>query len=72
MSIARKALIGALWASGANYLSQGVGFISIAVLGRLLLEEDFGLAATANSIIQFVFILSALSLNLSIIQSQEE
>lgn len=72
MSIARKALIGAMWASGANYLSQGVGFISLAILGRLLLEEEFGYAATANALIQFVFILSALSFNLSIIQSQEE
>ncbi len=72
MSIARKALIGALWASGANYISQGIGFISLAILGRLLLEVDFGLAATANAIIQFIFILSAFSFNLSIIQSQEE
>jgi O-antigen/teichoic acid export membrane protein len=52
MSIARRALVGALWASGANYLSQGVGFISVAILGRLLLEEDFGLLGTANAIIQ--------------------
>ncbi|MBN1448628.1 MAG: oligosaccharide flippase family protein [Bacteroidetes bacterium] len=72
MSIARRAFVGALWASGANYLSQGVGFISVAILGRLLLEEDFGLLGTANAIIQFTFILSAFSLNLSIIQSQEE
>jgi O-antigen/teichoic acid export membrane protein len=72
VSIARKALIGAIWASGANYISQGIGFIALAVLGRLLLEEEFGLAATANAIIQFVFILSALSFNLTIIQSQEE
>lgn len=72
MSIARKALVGAMWASAANYISQGVGFISLALLGRLLLEEDFGLFATANSIIQFIFILSAFSFNLSIIQCQEE
>ncbi len=72
MSIARKALIGAIWASGANYISQGIGFISIGILGRLLLEQDFGLVATANSLIQFIFILSAFSFNLSIIQSQEE
>jgi O-antigen/teichoic acid export membrane protein len=72
MSIARKAFIGALWASGANYISQAVGFVSLIFLGRLLLEEDFGLFATANSIIQFIFILSAFSFNLSIIQCQDE
>lgn len=72
MSIARKALIGAIWASGANYLSQAAGFVSLAILGRLLVEADFGLFATANSIIQFIFILSAFSFNLSIIQCTEE
>ncbi|MFZ1729439.1 MAG: oligosaccharide flippase family protein [Bacteroidota bacterium] len=72
MSIARKALIGAIWASGANYISQGIGFISLTVLGRLLLEQDFGLVATANSMIQFIFILSAFSFNLSIIQCQDD
>jgi O-antigen/teichoic acid export membrane protein len=72
VSIARKALVGAIWASGANYLSQGVGFIALAILGRLLLEADFGLFATANSIVQFIFILSAFSFNLSIIQCNEQ
>jgi O-antigen/teichoic acid export membrane protein len=72
MSIARKALVGAIWTSGANYLSQAVGFVALAALGRLLLEADFGLFATANSMVQFVFILSAFSFNLSIIQCQEE
>lgn len=72
MSIARKALVGAIWTSSANYISQAVGFLSLAVLGRLLLESDFGLFATANSIVQFIFILSAFSFNLSIIQSAEE
>jgi O-antigen/teichoic acid export membrane protein len=72
MSIARKAVLGALWTSGSNYLSQGVGMLSLALLGRLLLKEDFGLFGTANSIIQFVFILSAFSFNLSIVQTQEQ
>ena len=72
MSIAKKALVGALWTSGANYISQGVGFLSQAVLGRLLLESQYGLFATANSIIQFIFILSAFSFNISIIQSHED
>jgi O-antigen/teichoic acid export membrane protein len=72
MSLARKAIIGAMWTSGSNYFSQGVGFLSQAVLGRLLLEQDYGLFATANSIIQFIFILSAFSFNLSITQCHEQ
>jgi PST family polysaccharide transporter len=72
MSIARKAVVGALWTSGSNYLSQGVGMLAVYLLGRLLLKEEYGLFATANSIIQFVFILSAFSFNLSIIQTQEQ
>jgi O-antigen/teichoic acid export membrane protein len=72
VSIGRKAIVGALWTSGANYVSQGVGFLSQAALGRLLLEAEYGLFATANSMVQFIFILSAFSFNLSIIQCQEE
>ena len=72
MSIAKKAIVGALWASGANYISQGVGFFSQAILGRLLLTQQFGLFDTANSIIEFIFILSAFSFNISIIQSQKD
>ena len=71
MSLARKALVGSIWSSGVNYISQGIGFISQAILGRLLFEADFGLFATINSIIQFIFILSSFSFNISIIQTQE-
>lgn len=71
MTVARKAIIGALWTSGANYSSQAIGFVAQAILGRLLLEEEYGLFATANSIIQFIFILSAFSFNMALIQTQE-
>lgn len=72
MSIARKAVVGALWTSGSNYLSQGVGMLSVAVLGRLLLKEDYGLFGVANSIKEFLFILTAFSFNMSIVQTQEQ
>ncbi|MDH7515933.1 MAG: oligosaccharide flippase family protein [Bacteroidota bacterium] len=72
MSIARKALVGVLWSSGSNYISQAIGVLAQAVLGRLILAQEYGLFATANSIIQFVFILSAFSFNISVIQSVEE
>jgi O-antigen/teichoic acid export membrane protein len=72
MSIAKKALIGAIWASGANYLSQAVGFFSQAVLGRLILIYQFGVFDTANSLVQFIFILSAFSFNITIIQTNED
>lgn len=72
MSIAKRALVGALWTSGANYLSQGVGFFSQAALGRLVLTTHFGLFDTADSIIKFIFILTAFSFNISIIQTQDD
>ncbi len=72
MNIARRAFLGALWTGGANYLSQAVGMLSVAVLGRLLVEGHFGYVATANSIVQFIFILSAFSFNISVIQAVEE
>jgi O-antigen/teichoic acid export membrane protein len=72
MSIAKKALVGAIWASGANYISQGVGLYSTALLGRLILIYQFGVFDTANSLVQFIFILSAFSFNITIAQSHEE
>jgi len=72
VTIAKRALMGVLWSSGSNYISQAVGMLSQAVLGRLILEQEYGLFATANSMIQFVFIISAFSFNIAMIQSAED
>ncbi|MBL0173775.1 MAG: oligosaccharide flippase family protein [Ignavibacteria bacterium] len=71
MSIAKKALTGVIWTSGVNYITQGVEF-STVLLGRLLLEQQFGLFDVGKSIIEFIFILSAFSFNMSIAQCHEE
>lgn len=72
MSIAKKALTGVVWTSGVNYITQGLGMLSTAMLGRLLLEQQMGLFAFGSSIKEFFFILSAFSFNISIIQCHEE
>ena len=72
MSLGKKALVGSIWSTSVNYLGQGIGFLSQAILGRCLLESDFGIFATVNSFIQFIFMLSAFSFNMSMIQAQEE
>lgn len=55
--------------SGGNLLAQGLAFVRIAILARLLSVEDFGIAATFLITVAFLGMLSDLGIDRLLIQA---
>ncbi|HOJ05489.1 MAG TPA: oligosaccharide flippase family protein [Bacteroidota bacterium] len=72
MSIGRKAIIGTLWTSGMNYLAMLVGFFFGIFRDRLLMPDENGIYMFGLAVVDILFILAAVSFNISVIQSDEE
>ena len=53
-SLGRSMEAGAGWMILMRLADRGIGLVSLAILARLLLPEDFGLVALAVSIIALV------------------
>ena len=71
MSIARKAVKGTVWVTGASYSAFIVGFATQLILVRLLFPEDFGLYALAVSILELITVFFSWSFPLGLIQIDE-
>jgi len=72
VSIGRKAIIGTLWTSGMNYLAMLVGFFFGIFRDRLLMPDENGIYMFGLAVVDILFILAAVSFNISVIQSDEE
>jgi lipopolysaccharide exporter len=72
MSVARKAIVSALWTSGANYFALFVGFIFGLMRDRVLMPAENGIYMYGLAMVDMVFILAGISINLSVIQATEE
>ena len=48
--VKKRMAIGAGWMVGLRVLDKLVGFVSIGILARLLLPEDFGLVAYGTTV----------------------
>ncbi len=72
MSIARKAIVSTLWTSGLNYIAMGVGFVFGIVRDRILMPDENGIYMFGLAVVDLLFILAAVSFNISVIQSDEE
>jgi O-antigen/teichoic acid export membrane protein len=72
MSLARKAIVGALWTSGANYFAMAVGFAFGILRDRVLMPDENGIYMFGLAAVDLVFILAGVSLNISVIQSGDE
>lgn len=55
---------------GLRLFNRSIGLISMAVLARLLLPDDFGLMAMAMAVIAFVDVLTSFGFELKLIQSE--
>ncbi len=71
MSLAKKAISGAIWMSGINYIGFAVNFGIQLALVRLLVPEDFGLFALGLSVAEILFIFFSFSFPMAVIQIQE-
>jgi lipopolysaccharide exporter len=52
-------------------LDRSIGIVSIVILARLLIPDDFGLVAMATAIIAIIELLSAFNFDMALIQSQQ-
>ncbi|GEM_PF-2196707 len=71
MSIVKRAISGALWMSGTNYLGFIVNFAIQLILVRLLMPEEFGTYTLGLSIAEILFVFFGFSFYMAIIQIQE-
>ena len=68
MSIAKKAISGAVWMSGISYVGFAVNFGIQLILVRLLVPEDFGIFVIGLSIAEILFIFFSFSFSMAVIQ----
>lgn len=71
-NLAKATLRGTLWEYASQYTGKLLVFISTAILARLLLKEDFGLAGYALVVIGFLEILEGLGIGSAIIYHHED
>lgn len=67
----RTALRGGLVTGGAQAVRMLIQFVSVVVLARLLVPEDFGLVASVSPIVAFVGLFQNLGLQQAVIQRKE-
>ena len=67
--LGRAAAAGTLWLTGQKWVSRLSGFITIAILTRLITPADFGVVAAASTITPFVLLLADLGLSTYIVQA---
>jgi O-antigen/teichoic acid export membrane protein len=72
MSVGRKAIVSALWTSGANYFALFVGFIFGLMRDRVMMPAENGIYMYGLAVVDLVFILAGISINLSVIQATDE
>ncbi|WP_026616978.1 lipopolysaccharide biosynthesis protein [Ensifer aridi] len=71
IQLGRTALRGGLVTGGAQAVRMLIQFISVIVLARLLVPEDFGLVASVSPIVAFVGLFQNLGLQQAVIQRKE-
>jgi O-antigen/teichoic acid export membrane protein len=72
VNIARKAIVSTLWTSGLNYIAMGVGFFFGIFRDRILMPDENGIYMFGLAIVDLLFILAAVSFNISVIQADEK
>ena len=66
--VGRQAASGVLWLTAQKWAVRLLGFVTIAVLTRLLSPEDFGTVAAASTILPFFYLLADLGFAAYIVQ----
>ncbi|MEM6586700.1 MAG: oligosaccharide flippase family protein, partial [Pseudomonadota bacterium] len=66
-----RLLKGAAWVSAANILINLLGLVSLFLLTRLLLPEDFGLVAIATALAEVIGVVTELTLASALIQRRK-
>ncbi len=69
--LGRSAAVGALWLTAQKWVVRLSGFVTIAILTRLISPEDFGVVAAAATITPLVLLLADLGLSTYIVQADQ-
>lgn len=64
----RRIVVGAAWMIAARVADRTIGFISVAILARVLVPADFGLIAMATAIVALVETLGAFSFDWALVR----
>lgn len=70
-SLSEEVLKGTKWYVAMRWCIRGLGFVSSAVLARLLIPEDFGLVATVLVIFGLISLLFEFGVNWALIQNNK-
>ncbi|MBN9224438.1 MAG: lipopolysaccharide biosynthesis protein [Microbacterium sp.] len=70
-SIGRQATAGVFWLTAQRWAIRLLGFVTIAVLTRLLSPEDFGTVAAASTVLPFFFLIADLGFAAYIVQVKD-
>ncbi len=68
--VGKKMAKGAAWMVLFKFADRGLGLVTLIILARLLLPEDFGLIAMAMSLIAMVELLHAFGFDMALIHNQ--
>lgn len=69
-SINQQIATGAIWMVGARFAVKGISLVSIMILARLLMPEDFGIIALASSIYAMIELMRAMGFDTVLIQKK--
>lgn len=67
-SVGDRATSGVFWLTAQKWTTRLLGFVTIAILTRLLSPEDFGTVAAASTVLPFFFLLADLGFSAYIVQ----
>jgi O-antigen/teichoic acid export membrane protein len=70
-SLSGEVFKGTKWYTAMRWSMRGLGFISSAILARLLLPEDFGLVAIVMVICGFLSLLFDFGVNWALVQNNK-
>lgn len=71
MSLSQKVFIGSLWTLFIYLVNRSIGIVSTLILVRVLLPEDFGIAALATMLLMLFMSLTQLGINQYIIKTPD-
>jgi O-antigen/teichoic acid export membrane protein len=71
MSLAGSVLTGTIWSVAMRWSVRILGFVSIAVLARLLSQDDFGLMAMSGAITGLTLAFFTLGIEFAVIRKQD-
>lgn len=70
-SLGDQAVSAVLWTATQKWLARIGGFVTIAILTRLLTPEDFGVVAAATAILPVTYLLADLGFSTYVVQAKE-